>query len=124
MISFYKETGSIDPKLFSDIAEKLARDINMSGGKKANRRTQLRRFYDEVQRLNEATRTRPDDWNNIVPYVNMLIAKAAYAEGRGLVTSDFVSFLKESISQIKESQDLDVFANFFEAFWGFYRQYE
>ena len=136
MVSFYKdeEKRMLNPTLFSDVAEKLADDIYKSGLRKKkdgkyklelNKRTQIRKFYDEVIRLNSLAnnKTNPEGWDNILPYVNMLVAKAAYAEGRNHVTKDFTDFLKESIKQIKDSKDMIVFTNFFEAFMGFYRKY-
>ncbi|PIU32807.1 MAG: hypothetical protein COT06_00740 [Syntrophobacteraceae bacterium CG07_land_8_20_14_0_80_61_8] len=53
----------------------------------------------------------------------MIIAKAAYAEGRKLVTENFVTFIRESVGQVQSAQDLDIFANLFEAFMGFYKKY-
>lgn len=135
-IDFYKDKarGIINPKLFSDIAEQAASDIAKSGqtttrdGKVRldhNKRTQIRKFYDEVVRLNGNVKGNPDDWETVLPFINMLIAKAAYANGRNkLVTNDFVDLLKECISQVQKPADLDVFANFFESFMGFYRKYE
>jgi CRISPR-associated protein Csm2 len=90
-----------------------------------NKRTQIRKFYDEVVRLNGNVKSNPDDWDAVLPYINMLIAKAAYANGRNkLVTDDFVNLLKDCIAQVQKPADLDVFANFFESFMGFYRKYE
>ncbi len=132
-IEFYKDRtrGIIKPTLFSDVAEKWAADIANSGrskdGKKLdhNKRSQIRKFYDEVLRLNGNVKNNPRDWDVTLPYVNMLIAKAAYARGRNsLVTDQFVSMIKDCVAQVQEPKDLDVFANFFEAFMGFYRQYD
>jgi len=135
-IIFYKdkEKGIIEPKLFSDMAEQTADDIAKSGQTPTregrprldhNKRTQIRKFYDEVVRLNANAKANTEDWDVILPYINMLIAKAAYANGRNrLVTDEFVHLLKECIGQVQKPADLDVFANFFEAFMGFYRKYE
>ena len=135
-IAFYKDKtkGIIDPKLFSDIAEQAASDIAKSGQTTTrdgitrldhNKRTQIRKFYDEVVRLNGNVKSNPDDWETVLPFINMLIAKAAYANGRNtLVTDDFVALLKDCVSQVQKPADLDVFANFFESFMGFYRKYE
>ncbi|GLI34304.1 type III-A CRISPR-associated protein Csm2 [Desulforhabdus amnigena] len=122
--SFYKDPAkrTVKPELFSNMAEGLAKCIDQADPKK-NKRTQIRKFYDEVVRLNAQARSYPQDWDKILPLVNMIIAKAAYAEGRKLVTNDFVEFLKESIRQVQNAEDLDVFANLFEAFMGFYKKY-
>ncbi len=56
----------------------------------------------------------------------MLNAKAAYAECRKLVTTEFKNFIKGSIAQIKDDNKItfEIFVNFFEAFMGFYKYYE
>lgn len=115
----------VDPALFSVKAERLAKEIagdhQVRKGKKANKRTQLRRFYDEVLSLDTEAQANPAHWDAILPQLHMLIAKAAYARGRELVSDNFLNFIKDSIGQINSSGDLKVFANFFEAFMGFYR---
>ena len=123
MITFYKdkEKRILNPTLFSDVAMGWAEEIYNSGHGKANKRSQLRKFFDEVLRLNSLSTN--EDWDNILPYVNMLLAKSVYAEGRGNTTKDFTRFMKESIDEIRNREDLEVFANFFEAFMGFYRKY-
>lgn len=124
MVSFYNnaEKRVLNPQLFSKIAEDLAEKIYNSS-RDANKRSQLRKFFDEVIRLNSMSKSNPADWDNILPYVNMLIAKVVYAEGRKKVTGEFVNLMKSCIGQVQSSDDLDVFANFFEAFMGFYRKY-
>jgi CRISPR-associated protein Csm2 len=122
-VSFYKdkEKKTLRPTLFSVTAENLAK--TMAENTRSNKRTQLRKFYDEVLRLNSLARSNPSDWESILPYVNMIIAKVAYAEGRDLVSAEFAEFIKESVKQIDEKEDLDVFTNLFEAFMGFYKKY-
>ena len=126
-ITFWKDEGKrvIDPKLFSEHAENLAIGIAKEAerNRRVNRRTQVRKFYDEVLRLDSLAQSFPDDWDNILPYVHMLTAKAAYARGRDLVSEQFVSFIKDSIGQIKQTNDLKLFSDFFEAFMGFYRKH-
>jgi CRISPR-associated protein Csm2 len=128
-INFWKdkEKKSIDPLLFSKQAEETAKIFNQdhkdSRDKKANKRSQIRKFYDEVLRLDTIAQDRPDYWENILPQVHMLIAKAAYARGRDLVSDNFVKFIKESVEQVENRETLSVFANFFEAFMGFYKLY-
>lgn len=136
-IIFYKDPAKaiIDPKLFSDIAEQTADEIAKSGQSQSrdgrpprldhNKRTQIRKFYDEVVRLNATAKANPEDWDTILPFINMLIAKAAYANGRNkLVTDEFVRMLKDCVAQVHKPADLDVFANFFESLMGFYRKHE
>jgi CRISPR-associated protein Csm2 len=138
MISFYLDAKNktIDPHLFSEKAEALAKQIYESGlgrpdreGKRKlikNMRTQIRKFYDETLKYSMRANSgaNPEPWDIVHPYINMLIAKAAYAEGRDKVSNNFTEFIRSSISQIHEPPDLLIFSNFFEAFMGFYRQYD
>jgi len=124
-----REKGLVDPLLFSEIAEKFAREIAGEGkkGRNLNKGTQLRRFFDEIVRLQSQAKCLHENdtekWANLLPYVHMLVAKAAYAEGRKLVSASFVSLIKSGINQIEVPRDLNVFANFFESFMGFYKLY-
>ena len=116
----------LDPALFSIEADRIAQEISEDGKrdrKEKNKSTQLRRFFDEIIRLNSQAQAEGTDWNNILPHVHMLVAKTAYAQGRDLVTKSFVDLIKSGITQIKEKDDLQVFANFLEAFMGFYKVY-
>ncbi|MCD4742308.1 MAG: type III-A CRISPR-associated protein Csm2 [Desulfobacteraceae bacterium] len=121
------EKQILDPELFSktakELAKKLAEDHKKSG-EKENKRSQIRKFYDETVRLDMLTKSRPGEWVNIIPMVHMLTAKAAYALGRKLISKNFMNFIEVSVNQIEKAEDLNVFCNFFEAFMGFYRLYE
>lgn len=113
-----RDKGILDPKIFSEEARKLSRTL---ANQKGNKRTQIRKFYDEVLRLDQDARKAPEKWNAILARLHLLIPKAAYAQGRELVSPDFVSFIQHSVSQTQSPQDLAVFANLFEAFMGFYK---
>jgi CRISPR-associated protein Csm2 len=116
-----REKRLLDPELFSKKAESLAQKIGEEN-KNKNKRSQLRRFYDEIIRLNTMAQANKD-WNTILPLVHMIIAKTVYAKGRNLVTDSFVEMMKSGIEQIHDKEDLQVFANFLEAFMGFYQIY-
>lgn len=126
-IQFWKdrENRTVQANLFSEQAEQLAKELaeDAKRGKDVNKRTQLRKFYDEVLRLNTESKRPESQWNDILPLVNMVVAKAAYAKGRSKVSENFLSFMRDSIKQIQDPDDLNLFANFFEAFMGFYRLY-
>ena len=119
-----RDNRKIDPVLFSlkaeALAKNLAEDCKVVKGK-PNKISQIRKFYDEVVRLNMESKNSGSDWDNILPLVNMIIAKTAYAKGRKLISDNFLNFIRSSIEQIKDPEDLEVFANLFEAFYGFYK---
>ena len=119
-----REAETLDPTLFSDKAEAFARQLAADNEKnkgRVNKRTQIRKFYDEVTRLNQLARTQENRWESIHPMVHMLTAKAAYASGRKLVSNSFLAFIKSCVNQVETRKDLEVFSNLFEAIMGFYR---
>jgi CRISPR-associated protein Csm2 len=120
-ISLWKdrENKIIDPLLFSKVAEDMA--ISLGGDSRKNKGSQLRRFFDEVVRLNDTAKADTVEMVVVLPYLHMLIAKAAYAKGRKLVTDDFVQLMRDCINQIENKDDLRVFTNFFESLMAFYK---
>ncbi len=121
-----KEKRIVIPTLFSEEAEKLAQVVGENGGKNKNKRSQLRKFFDEVVRLNTSANSEDSEgkpFDFILPQLHMLIAQAAYAKGRGLITEEFFNFIKDGINNVEDKDDLKVFTRFFEAFMGFYRIY-
>jgi CRISPR-associated protein Csm2 len=123
-ITLWKDKASkkLEPTLFSVTAEQQAQTIG-SEGNNINKSTQLRRYFDEVVRLNTQAKAKGADMDLILPQVHMLVAKVVYAQGRKLVSSSFVEMMKSGINQINDKDDLQVFANFFESFIGFYRMH-
>lgn len=121
-----KKAKVLDPALFFQTAEQLAKDIDTEGrdnrgNMKWNKSTQLRRFFDELVRLNTQAQAKEEEWGMIKPRVHMVVAKAAYAKGRDLVTDKFVSLIRDGVQQVDTREDLQVFTNFFESFMGFYK---
>ncbi len=113
----------LDPELFSKQAEAFALKISGEATSKTNKGTQLRKFFDEILRLNTLAQAKDADWNLILPQVHMVIAKTAYAKGRNLVSQSFVNHVREGIEQVESPEDLRIFSNHMEAFMGFYKMY-
>lgn len=113
----------LSAELFSGTAESLAKEINRERTQKLNNPTQLRKFYDEVLRYRSMVQANPDDFSGLLPYIKMLNAKAAYAEGRDLISGKFRQFLSKSLQSVTDQEDFDIFCTFFESFMGFYKYY-
>lgn len=127
-IRFWKDKSKkqLDPELFSSKAESLAQKIAEEGDSKRNNPTQIRKFFDEISRFNsmlKASSASPSEFENILPYLKMLNAKAAYSVGRDLISKGFKDFIANSLSQINDKDDFYAFAGLFEAFMGYYKFY-
>lgn len=126
MESFWKDKSKklIDPELFSSRADMLAKRIHDEGRSRANKPTQIRKFYEEVLRFDGILKANPSDFENMLPYLKMLNAKAAYAMGRELISKGFKDFISDALGQITDKDDFDAFTGLFEAFMGFYKFYD
>ena len=123
-IRFTNEDGKIDADLFDKTAKRVATIVANKSDRRAsqlNKSTQLRRFYDELVMWEEKVRQNADKFDEYLPFIRMLKAKAAYAEGRKLVDGAFVDLIEQAIDFIKSAADLRTAKLFFEAFMGFYK---
>jgi CRISPR-associated protein Csm2 len=64
----------------------------------------------------------PEKFDEFLPFIRMLNAKAAYAQGRKLVDHNFVDLLNAGLKQVETAETLHTFKLFMEAFMGFYKQ--
>jgi CRISPR-associated protein Csm2 len=112
--------------IFNKIAEQVAVQVYGSGGK--NKRTQLRRFYDELAMWNERVQTqdaptRAAKYKEFEPFIKMMRAKVVYAKGREHIDETFDKLFSRCVEKIDTPESLKRCKLFMEAFMGFYRQY-
>jgi CRISPR-associated protein Csm2 len=120
-IKLSKTGEKLDPELFNGIAKNAAQKV-ASGGDRVNKATQLRKFYDEIVLWDNKVLLRPEKFDEYLPFIRMLNAKVAYAEGRKLVDHNFVNLLNNGLKQVVCAETLHIFKLFMEAFMGFYKQ--
>lgn len=110
----------VQADLFDSVAEKVAKTLADNG--KSNKPTQLRRFYDEICMWAEKI----DDeksFRDALPFIRMLNAKAAYAQGRNqLVDKNFVKLMHHCLAQVNDPETMKTFKIFMEAVMGFYKK--
>lgn len=111
----------LDPELFNSKAQDAARAVAHADNQR-NKSTQLRRFYDELMLWETRTTQQPEKFSEYLPFIRMLNAKAAYAEGRKLVDRTFVDLLSHTLKEVNNAETLTTCKLFWEAFMGFYKQ--
>lgn len=111
----------IDPKLFWEVAEEIANAIGNQESDKEDKKTQIRKFYDEVILYKDRIGNNQEEFKNKLPFIKMIYAKVSYSKGRKIISSRFDSFMKTSLQQVNTLEQFKVFVAFFEAFMGFYR---
>lgn len=114
-----KENNLINPELFSEIAEKWSFYVSRS---EKNKRSQIRKFYDEVLFFYDNLKNKPkENFKQFLPFIKMIRAKVYYSLGRKHIDNDFKEMMEKCLNQIEDWDDFEVFKNFFEAFMGYYR---
>lgn len=111
--------GVLDADLFSTTAEQVAKTIGRN--ERGNKPAQIRQFYEEVVMWEERARQNPDRFAEYLPFIRMLNAKAAYANGRNNVDENFAALISHCLQQVDDVESLRNFKLFFEAFLGFYK---
>lgn len=123
----------IPKNLFSDIAKEKAATVAQAAQahkKDVNKSTQLRKFYDELVMWFEkvhAERTPADreaKYTEVAPFIQMLVAKVAYAKGREHVDECFEQLFVHVVKEISDATTLKHAKLFMEAFMGFYKAQE
>ena len=107
----------LDRDLFSATAEAVALDVKSEAGGK-NKPTQIRRFYDEFERLQALVGDDAERFRFNLPYIMKLRADVAYATARGNVSAKFAQMIDKLLTQVR-SGDAAVLRNakvFFEAY--------
>jgi CRISPR-associated protein Csm2 len=125
--SFHDVLKQIDlrephPAMFDTHAKVIADKLASKG---SNKSSQIRRFYDELLRYQQAAnRASEQEFNRLLPFIKMLNARAAYAQQRKadsntLVTSEFTDFLRALLDQVADTRTLRHACTMFEAVIGF-----
>ena len=108
-------------EIFSDIAQRAAKHIKTN--KNLNKTTQLRKFYDELAMWNDRVQLVRENkevkFKELVPFIKMLKAKVAYAEGRKHVDKNFSEVFNRCIDQANNVETLRDAKLFMEAVMGF-----
>jgi CRISPR-associated protein Csm2 len=120
-----RDGQKIDPKLYSDVAEAAAKAVAGEQGDRnpKNKPSQLRRFYEELVALHDKVRGDQQQFEEQMPFIQMLKAKVAYAEGRDKVDQNFRSLLNQVVDQAVDPVTLKQARLFMEAFMAYYKVY-
>lgn len=121
---YFDANGFVKTDLFEDKAEKIAKSFRY--GDTGNiKGTQIRKFYDEVLRLKlkiESANNPEEKFNEILPYIKMLIPKVVYSKNKGNANEAFEQFI-ESIRDINELRKFTVFCDLFECVVAYCKRY-
>jgi CRISPR-associated protein Csm2 len=119
-----KFSKPLNAEIFNEIAQQMTKPIAYRDDgrpRNENKPTQLRRFFDELVLWEIRVSQAPEKFNEYLPFIRMINAKAAYAEGRKLVDRNFVGLMRHTLGEVKDADSLTTCKLFWEAFMGFYK---
>lgn len=100
------------------IADALERD----GKREANKRTQIRKYYEYLLRVRDKLNLKDGDFEAIEADLAELFPKATYAQTRQVVSGLFVDFIRENLEAVQDARDLRAFVKHFEAVIAFMKK--
>ena len=80
-----------------------------------NKTTQLRKYYDFAVRIKDTLKYNIKTFDEVYPEIRRLEYSSTYAQTRGKVSGDFVTFIKDNLKNIKSKDDFFAFVTHFEA---------
>ena len=124
---YYKTDGSLDPKWVDSEALAVARKLVMKNSygktdKDSIKSSQLRKFYADVKSLERTWEYQGRSeaaFLGVLPQIKILKAKAAYAQGRGVVPPAFTQWMNSHVDAVSTAADFKSFLLHFEAVVGF-----
>ena len=124
---YYKTDGSLDPKWVDSEALAVARKLVMKNSygktdKDSIKSSQLRKFYADVKSLERTWEYQGRSeaaFLGVLPQIKILKAKAAYAQGRGVVPPAFTQWMNSHVDAVSTAADFKAFLLHFEAVVGF-----
>ncbi|UJR60858.1 type III-A CRISPR-associated protein Csm2 [Dickeya zeae] len=116
---FESQLHKPEATFFDDDAQAFAERLDQRG--KKDKPTQLRRFYDQLQQLEQRINGDKHDFDTYLPEIRMISAHLAYAKGRELISDEFCKTMQNLIRSIDTCQHLKNGRLFFEATLGFLR---
>lgn len=93
--------------------------------KNLDKYTQLRKFYDELLKIQIKMENNKDiDIKIFLTSIYMIASKAAYALARGKLSEKFSSFIELNVKNIMTKEDIDKFIMYYEAILGYVKYFD
>ncbi len=118
---YYSDPGKIRLKkeYIVDYPREIADALDRDGGRDANKRTQIRKFYEYLLRVERKMSLAGNDFSVVEADIAGLLPHVSYAGKRRLVSSLFVEFTEKNIAAVRDEKDMRAFVKHFEALVAF-----
>lgn len=113
------EKRKLKKEYIVDYPRKLADLFDKDGGKDTNKRSQIRKFYEYILRVETKMRLQGNDFSLIEADLSELMPYVSYAGQRRVVSKLFIDFIESNVKEIHDEKDLKAFTKHFEAIVAF-----
>lgn len=113
------EKKKLKKEYIIEYPKQIAEALDKEGGREKNKRSQIRKFYDYLLRVEQKMWIDENNFSEIEADLAGLEPYAFYAKTRRLVTQIFVSFIEENVAAIQDEKDIRAFVRHFEAVMAF-----
>lgn len=98
-----------------DYSKEIAEMLESDGGRDANRRSQIRKFYEYVLRVERKLGLSGNDYAAVEADLLELLPHVTYAASRRVVSNIFIKFIEKNVTAVHDDKDLKAFVKHFEA---------
>lgn len=99
--------------------EKIAKALEYDGVKDANKRSQIRKFYEYLLRVDKKMHLKDNDYSMVEADLAALVPYVSYASKRKLVSALFQTYIKKNVESVHDEKDMRAFVKHFEALVAF-----
>ena len=114
---YYSDTDKLKlkKKYIVEYPKDIANLLEKDGGRDTNKRSQIRRFYDYLLRVESKMNLPNNDFSSIEADFMELVPHVAYARTRSVVSEMFIQFINKNAEAVHDEKDLRAFVKHFEA---------
>lgn len=118
---YYKDPGKekLKKEYITGYPENIAKSLEHDGGRDANKRSQIRKFYEYLLRVDRKMHMKDNDYSTVEADLEALIPYVSYANKRKLVSALFQTYIKKNVESVHDEKDMRAFVKHFEALVAF-----
>ena len=110
-----KEKKELKKEYIVKYSKHIAKSLDDEGGRDINKRSQLRKFYEYVIRVEKSVFYSEHNFERYEADLWELLPHVEYAKSRKVVSDIFVKFIKKNLDNIHDEKDLKAFSRHFES---------
>lgn len=109
------EKAKLKKEYIVEYPKALANAFELDGGRDTNKRSQIRKFYEYLLRVDRQMRLQDNNFSLIEANLAELLPHVTYAGKRRVVSNLFIKFIEANLAAVHDEKDMRAFVKHFEA---------